>query len=163
MEIKRKVDSKQLLEISVHWKMIKVKNHHCRKVVEKSWRLRGQRGVIGAGLGVVPASRVSILQPQTFSPKENIMASWVDTMACGSVYMGQIIWKFNWIESQWKLHIWTSGVPPPSASCFGIMKTIPVAGALTCKCFFYVKLCQKEKPDYPLCPKLLVDSPHNES
>lgn len=52
---KRKADSKPLLEIPVHWKMIKVKNHHCQRVNDgKSLRLGGQRGVTGVGFGVAP-------------------------------------------------------------------------------------------------------------
>ena len=34
----------------------------------------------------------------TFSPKENIMVSWVDTMACGSVYMRQTEYS---LVTQW--------------------------------------------------------------
>ena len=45
---------------------------------------------------------------------------------------------------------------PPLASLLASMQIIP--GALICKSFFYLKLHQKEKPNYPLCPKLLIVS-----
>ena len=47
---------------------------------------------------------------------------------------------------------------PPLARLLANMQIIPVAGALICKFFFYLKLHQKEKPNYPLCPKLLTVS-----
>lgn len=63
MEIKGKQIQNSYYKAFIHWETIKVKNHTLERFLRGNHggRLRGQWSVIRAGLGVVPASCVSLV------------------------------------------------------------------------------------------------------
>ena len=70
--------------------MIKVKNHHSQRLIMGNiWDLVDSEVSLELGLEWHPP-REYLSYNYTFSPKENILVLWVDTMAHGSVYMRQI-------------------------------------------------------------------------